>query len=147
LICRLHSLWYPFKISSYLVPPIVFSLRAHSFFFTSGPCAAFRGMALTFHIDGPMVHLAAIWRDLRMFTKFKILPVHVKCWAGAGGAWTVACACQYRPLTGSIKPSLQLFQFWAFFRDSYISLFFNICFRKCDKLYELPCIDICQYQV
>jgi hypothetical protein len=32
-ICRLHNLWSPFKIPFYSVPPIVFSFRAHVFFY------------------------------------------------------------------------------------------------------------------
>jgi hypothetical protein len=38
---------------------------------------------------------------------------HLTCIAGLGckGAWTVVCTWQYRPSTGSIKPSLQHFQF------------------------------------
>jgi hypothetical protein len=31
VICRLHNLWSPFKISLSLGPPIVFSFRAHTF--------------------------------------------------------------------------------------------------------------------
>jgi hypothetical protein len=33
VICRLHNLWSPFKIPFYLVPPIVFSFRAHALFY------------------------------------------------------------------------------------------------------------------
>jgi hypothetical protein len=33
LIRRLHNLWSPFKIPFYLVPPIVFSFRAHAFYY------------------------------------------------------------------------------------------------------------------
>jgi hypothetical protein len=54
VIRRLHNLRSPFKIPFYLVPPIVFSFRAHAFF-TWGPDAAFHGMALTCHIEGSMI--------------------------------------------------------------------------------------------
>ena len=33
VICRLHNLRPPFRIPFYLVPPIVFSFRAHAFFY------------------------------------------------------------------------------------------------------------------
>jgi hypothetical protein len=33
VICRLHNLSSPFKIPFYLVPPIVFSFMAHTFFY------------------------------------------------------------------------------------------------------------------
>jgi hypothetical protein len=32
VICRLHNFWPPFKVLFYLVLPIVFSFRAHTFF-------------------------------------------------------------------------------------------------------------------
>jgi hypothetical protein len=38
VICRLHNLRSPFKISFHLVPPIVFSFRAHAFFYFGTIC-------------------------------------------------------------------------------------------------------------
>jgi hypothetical protein len=54
VIRRLHNLRSPFKIPFYLVPPIVFLLRAHAFF-TREPYAAFHGKALTCYIEGSMI--------------------------------------------------------------------------------------------
>jgi hypothetical protein len=68
VICRLHNFRSPFKIPFYLVPPILFSFRAHAFF-TWGPYAAFHGMALTCHIEGFMI--TAIWTHLQMFQNSK----------------------------------------------------------------------------
>jgi hypothetical protein len=68
VICRLHNLRSPFKISFYLVPPIVFSFMAHAFCYL-GPYAAFHEMALTCHIEGSMI--TAIWTHLRMFQNSK----------------------------------------------------------------------------
>jgi hypothetical protein len=86
----LHNLRSPFKISFYLVPPIVFSFRAHAFLFTWGPYAAFHGMALTCHIEGSMI--TAIWTHLRMFqnSKFYQFMLNVefclsRCWGR--GRW------------------------------------------------------------
>jgi hypothetical protein len=38
VICRLHNLLSPFKIPFYLVPPIVFSLRAYALFYLGTIC-------------------------------------------------------------------------------------------------------------
>jgi hypothetical protein len=66
------------------------------------------------------------------FSKFKVLPVHVKCWIllkPVLGAWTVACNYHYRLQTGSIKKSGTL-PCWAFFRDSV----FLYCSQNQNKL-------------
>jgi hypothetical protein len=81
-------------------------------FFTWGPYADFHGMALTCHIKGSMI--TAIWTHLRMFQNSKLYQFMLNvefCLSRCQGAWTVVCTWQYRPWTGSIKPSLQHFQF------------------------------------
>jgi hypothetical protein len=52
-----------------------------------------------------------------------------KCWIllkPVLAAWTVVCTCQYRPWTGSIKLSLQHFQFCRFGLSLGIHIF-SIC--------------------
>jgi hypothetical protein len=49
----------------------------------------------------------AIWTHLRMFLNSKFYHF---CLSRCYGAWTVVCTLQYRPWTGSIKPSLQHLQ-------------------------------------
>jgi hypothetical protein len=91
----------------------LFSRLWHTHIFTWGPYAAFHGMALTCHIEGSMI--TAIWTHLRMFqnSKFYQFMLNVEfCLSRCLGAWTVVCTVQYRPWTGSIKPSLQHFQFF-----------------------------------
>jgi hypothetical protein len=74
----------------------------------------FHGMALLCHIEGSMI--TAVWTHLRMFqnTKFyNFMFINVEfCLSRCLGAWTVVCTWQFRPWTGSIKLSLQHFQFW-----------------------------------
>jgi hypothetical protein len=77
VICRLYNLWSPLKIPFYLVPPIVFSFRAHAFFHLGTICRfSWNGTCVShwrFH-DNRHMHTSA---DV---SKFKIVPVHVKCW-------------------------------------------------------------------
>jgi hypothetical protein len=110
VICRLHNLWPPFKIPFYLVPPIVFSFRALACFYLGTICRfSWNGTYVShwrFHNNRHMNTSADV-------SKFKIVPVHVKCWIllkPVLGAWTVVCTWQYRPWTGLVKPSLQHFQ-------------------------------------
>jgi hypothetical protein len=68
----------------------------------TGPC----------HIEGSMI--TAIWPHLQMFqnSKFYQFMINVEfCLSRFYGDWTVTCTYQYRPWKGSIKPSLQQFQF------------------------------------
>jgi hypothetical protein len=69
-------------------------------------------MCLLSHIEGSMIN--AVWTHLRMFINSKFYHFMFKCWIllkpvlrGVDGI----CTLQYRPWTGSIKPSLQHFQF------------------------------------
>jgi hypothetical protein len=130
VLCRLHNLWSPLKIPFYLVPPIVFSFRAHAFF-NLGTICRFSWNGLACHIEGSMI--TAIWTHLRMFSKFKIVLVHVKCWillkpvlGGVDGNMHLTVPSMNRlnqtePATFSILP------FWAFFGDSYF-LYFNVLY-------------------
>jgi hypothetical protein len=65
VIRRLHNLWSPFKIPFYLVPPIVFSFRAHAFYFLG----TIRRIFVEWHIEGSMI--SAVWTHLWMFLKSK----------------------------------------------------------------------------
>jgi hypothetical protein len=78
VICRLHILRPPFKIPFYLVPPIVFSFRAHTFF-NWGPNAAFHGMTLLCHIEGSIhdnrhMNTSA---DVSKFQKWRIMKLSI----------------------------------------------------------------------
>jgi hypothetical protein len=111
VIRRLHNLWSPFKILFYLVSPIVFSFRAHAFYYL-GTIRRFSWNGTKCHIKGSMI--TAVWTHRRMFLNSKFYNFMFKCWVRLKpvlGAWTVTCNFQYRPWTGSIKPSLQHFQF------------------------------------
>jgi hypothetical protein len=74
VMSRLHNRWYPFKMQYYLVPPIVFSLRAQAFF-TWGNYTTFHGMALPCHLEGSMI--TEVWTHLRMFLNSKVHIFHV----------------------------------------------------------------------
>jgi hypothetical protein len=74
VIRRLHNLWSPFKIPFYLVPPIVFSFRAHAFYNL--------GTIRRFSCNGTEVSHWRFHDNRRMNTsadvsKFKILLFHV----------------------------------------------------------------------
>jgi hypothetical protein len=77
VICRLHNLWSPFKIPFYLVPPIVFSFKAHAFFYLGTICRfSWNGTNVShwrFHENRHMNTSADV-------SKFEIVPVHFKCW-------------------------------------------------------------------
>jgi hypothetical protein len=108
VILRLQNLWSPFKIPFYLVPAIVFTFKAHAW----GPYATCHGMARKCHIECSMI--TAVWTHLRMFLNSKFYYFMFKWWIllkPVLGAWRVTFTFQYRPWTGSIKPSLQHFQF------------------------------------
>jgi hypothetical protein len=69
-------------------------------------------MALTCHIEGSMI--TAIWTHLRMFQNSKLYQFMVNvefCIKPVLGGVGGSLHCQYRSWTGSIKPSLQRFQF------------------------------------
>jgi hypothetical protein len=70
VICRLHNLWSPFKISFNLVPPIVFLFRAHAFLLWDHMPLFMECAALTCLIEGSMI--TAIWTHLRMFQNSKL---------------------------------------------------------------------------
>jgi hypothetical protein len=111
VICRLHNLWSPFNIPFYLVPPIVFSFRAKALFYL--------GTVRRFSWNGTTVSHWRFHDNRRMNTstdvsKFKISPFFLNvesCLSRCYGALTVTCTFQYCPWTGSIKPTLQHFQF------------------------------------
>jgi hypothetical protein len=68
VICRLHNLWSPFKIPFYLVPPIVFSFKAHAVYFLGTKrCFSWNGTEVS--IEGSMI--TAVWTHLRMFLDSK----------------------------------------------------------------------------
>jgi hypothetical protein len=74
VICRLHNLWSPFKIPFYLVLPIVFSFRAHAFYYL--------GTIRRFSWNDTKVshwrfHDNRIMNTSADVSKFKILPFHV----------------------------------------------------------------------
>jgi hypothetical protein len=73
----ISNLWSPFKIPFYLVLPIVFSFRAHAFFYLGTICHfSWNGTYVShwkFHDNRHMNTSADV-------SKFKIVPVHVKCW-------------------------------------------------------------------
>jgi hypothetical protein len=89
VIRRLHSLWSPFKISFYIVPPIVVSLRAHAFYYL--------GTIRRFSWNDTEVSHWRFHDNRRMNTsadvsKSKILLFHVEfCLSRYKGAWTVTC--------------------------------------------------------
>jgi hypothetical protein len=133
VICRLHNLRPPFKIPFYLVPPIVFSFSARAFFYLGTICRfSWNGTSVShwrFHDNRHMNTSADV-------SKFKIVPVHVKCWyllkpvlGGVDGSLHLTVPSMNRlnktePATFSILPCL------AFFRDSYFSLFLKTLSSK-----------------
>jgi hypothetical protein len=90
-----------------------------TWFFVCGPLswdlyAAFHGMIQLCHIEGSMI--TAVWTHLRMFLNSKLYHFMFECWILLKlvlGSWTVVCTWQFRPLTGSIKPTMQHFKFWC----------------------------------
>jgi hypothetical protein len=110
VICRLHNLRSPFKISFYLVPPIVFLLRAtHSF--TWEPYAAFHGMARKCHM------ITAVWTHLRVFLNskfpnFSCLNVGF-CLGGVDGNLHFPVRSMKR-----LNEAFSILSCWSFFRDS-----------------------------
>jgi hypothetical protein len=91
VICRLHNIWFPLKIPYYLVPPIVFSFRAHAFLYF--------GIMCRFYWNGTYVshwrfHDDAIWIHLLMFQNSKLYQFIVNvyfCLSRCYGVWTVVC--------------------------------------------------------
>jgi hypothetical protein len=66
-----HNLRSPFKMPLYLVLPIVFSFRAHAFFYLG----AIRRFSWKWHYCVNLkVPCTAVWTHLRMFSIFKISP-------------------------------------------------------------------------
>jgi hypothetical protein len=67
-------------------------------------------MAITCHIESSMIF--AIWSHMRMFqnkTNYQSILLNPVL-----GAWAVTCTFQYRPWTGSIKPSVQYYHYLLF---------------------------------
>jgi hypothetical protein len=128
VICRLHNLWSPFKIPFYLVPPIVFSSRAHAI--------NYLGTIRRFSWNGTEVSRWRFHDNRHMNTsadvsKFKIVLVHVKCWillkpvlGGVDGSLHFTVPSMNR-LNQTEPATFSMMLCWTFFRDSYF-LFFNL---------------------
>jgi hypothetical protein len=78
VICMLHNLWFTFKTSYYLVPPIVFSFMAHTFFYLR-TIRRFSWNGTKCRFEGYMV--TVVWSHLRMFLNSKFHHyTMIKCW-------------------------------------------------------------------
>jgi hypothetical protein len=126
VICKLHNIWSPFKIPFYLVPPIVFSLRA-PLSITWGPYPAFHGMARKCHVEGSMI--TAVWTHLRMFQNSKFHHFMFKCWillkpmlGGVEGSLHFTVPSMNR-LNQNETATFSNVLCWTFFRNSF---FFSI---------------------
>jgi hypothetical protein len=116
LLCNWQKTFYKiiecsFKIPFYLVPPIVYSFRAQAFYYLGTICR----FSWTCHIEGPII--TAVKTYLGIFLNSTFYHCKLKCWIllkPVLGTLTVVCTWQHRPWTGSIKPSLQHFQFCRF---------------------------------
>jgi hypothetical protein len=122
VIRRLHNLGSPFNIPFYLVPPIVFSFRAHAFFYL--------GTIRRFSWNGTTVSHWRFHDNRRMNTfadvfKFKISPFFVfKCWillkpvlGGVDGNLHFPVPSMNR-LNQTEPATFSILSCWAFFRDS-----------------------------
>jgi hypothetical protein len=116
----------PFKIPFYLVPPIVFSFRAHAFFYLWTICRfSWNGTYMShwrFHDKQPYdyEHICGC---------FKIVPVHVKCWillklvpGCVDGSLHLTVPFMNR-LNQTKPATYSVLLCWAFFRDSYFLYF------------------------
>jgi hypothetical protein len=128
VICRLHNHRSPVKIPFYLVPSIVFSFRAHAFFYL--------GIICRFSWNGTYVSHWMFHDNRHMNTsadvsKFQIVLVRLKCWillmpvlGGVDGNLHFPVPSMNRlnqtePATFTIVPC------WAFLRDS-VFLYFMV---------------------
>jgi hypothetical protein len=126
VICRLHNLWSPFKSPFYLVPTIVFSFRAPAFLLWDH-----MPLFMEWHLR---VTLKVPWwppySTSAEVLKFKIVPIHVKCWIllkpvlGVDGSLhlTVPSMNRFNQTEPATFSDLSC---WAIFRDSYFSI---LCF-------------------
>jgi hypothetical protein len=146
-------LWHPGFITSdplskkkflfYLVSPIVFSFRTHAFLYFGAICRfSWNGTHvshLRFHDNRNMNTSADV-------SKFLILPVHFKCWillkpVLGGVDDSLHLTVPFVNRLNQTKPAtLSILQCWAFFRDSYFSLFHAIWFNVHPYLKELQSI-------
>jgi hypothetical protein len=121
VICRLHNLWSPFKIPFYLVSPIVFSFRASAFFYLGTTCR--------FSVSHWRFHDNRHTKTSADVSKFKIVPVHVKCWillkpvlGGVDGSLHLTVPSMNR-LNQTEPATFSILSCWAFFRNSYFLYF------------------------
>jgi hypothetical protein len=132
LICdrQASCLWSPFKTSFYLVPPIVFSFRAEAYFYLGTICRfSWNGTYVShwrFHDNRHMNTSAGV-------SKFKIVPIHVKCWIlikpvlrAVDGSLHLTVSSMNR-LNQTESATFSILPCCAFFKDSYFLYF--ILFR------------------
>jgi hypothetical protein len=128
VICRLHNLRSPFKIQFYLVPPIVFLFRAHTFFYL--------GTIRRFSWNDTTVSHWRFHDNRRMNTTADVSNFKISPFLCLNSGWILLKPVLWGvdgnlhfpvPSMNRLKPNLQHFTIlpcWAFFRDT-IFLYFK----------------------
>jgi hypothetical protein len=135
VISRLNKLWSPFKIPFFLILPIVFSFKAHAFFYLGTICRFSWNCTYVSHWrfhDNRFMNTSAMFRNLKLY-QF-MLNVEF-CLSRCSGAWTVACTWHFCPWTCSIKPSLQHFQFCRVGHS--LGILFSLFYKRFLYMYKI----------
>jgi hypothetical protein len=128
VICRLQNLLFPFKIPFYLVLPIVFSFRAHTWFYLG---TTYRLSWNGTHVSHCRFHDNHNMNTSEDVSKIKIVPVLVKCWVlfkpvlgGVDGSLHLTVQSMNR-LNQTESATFSILPCWAFLRDSYFLYFYE----------------------